>query len=107
MHLLWPDDMWEIIAERTTRRGPHNAPTKETRRVALFTSFDKANDYLNACTLQYPRRTGKFSELLSVFLGTDPHDQRMFDPASPLADFQRAWIVKATVLPIDPDPVGS
>ena len=103
MHILWPDHVWEIQAERTLRKNPNSRPVTKTRRIAQFTSFEKANDYLNACTLKYSRPASKLATMISVCLGTDPDDIQEFDPDSPLADFQNAWIVRATVLPIDPE----
>ena len=106
MHVLWPGELWELIAERT--KVYEAGPKTETRRVALFTSFDKAHSYLIASQTRYDNGyeflPGRVSDIVRKLLRIpDTHDYCEYSKDSLLYGHHNARIREARELPIDPE----
>ena len=102
VHILWPEEVWELWGERETKKK--SKWVIESARVAQFTTHQGAVGYLNAC-----KRAPEEEELgLSWSLLVHWNSGRTTPPSNPfesdslLADWERAFIAKAQVLPVDP-----
>jgi|TARA_R110002074_G_scaffold65698_1_gene155959 hypothetical protein len=95
MHIIWAGDMWDLVGEKREYRNGRKTIVKH--RVAQFTSYDKAYAYLRASDNSQP---GKFSSLLEMLQG---EKLEFSDEKGLLHGYKHAYIVKSSMLPLDPE----
>ena len=102
VHILWPEDVWDLWGEREAKR--EGRWVIESRRVAQFTAYDAAAAYIRTCEEAGPDEPIGLSwtELMASFVGRSTPPRHPFVEDSLLADWERAFIAKAAVLPVDP-----
>ena len=49
IHVLWPDEIWDLWGEREAKK--EGRWSIESARVAQFTTYQAAVDYLTSCEL--------------------------------------------------------
>ena len=102
VHILWPEEVWDLWGEREAKK--EGRWTVESARVAQFTTYQAAVDYLTSCEL-YPEEEPVglgWSLLLAQIIGRATTPRKPFAKDSLLADWERAFVAKATVLPVNP-----
>jgi hypothetical protein len=103
VHILWPEEVWELWGEREVKR--EGRWTVESARVAQFTTHQGAVDYLTSCELhpQDEEPIGmSWALLMAQIVGRATPPRKPFAKDSLLASWERAFVAKATVLPVDP-----
>ena len=102
IHILWPEEIWELWGEREAKRD--GRWVVENARVAQFTTHDGAVEYLKSCELG-PDDTPiglDWAALMASIIGRKTPVIKPFAKDSLLADWERAFITKAQMLPVDP-----
>jgi hypothetical protein len=102
IHVLWPDEIWDLWGEREAKK--EGRWSIESARVAQFTTYQAAVDYLTSCEL-HPQEEPiglSWTLLMSQIAGRATPPRKPFAKDSLLADWERAFIAKAVVLPVDP-----
>ena len=102
IHILWPEEVWELWGEREAKK--EGRWTIENARVAVFTTHNCAVNYLTSCELnpQEPPIGLSLSLLMAQLSGRACPPRNPFAEDSLLTGWERAFITKAAVLPVDP-----
>ena len=103
IHVLWPDEIWDLWGEREAKK--EGRWSIESARVAQFTTHQAAVSYLNSCELYPPEEEPigmDWSMLMAQITGRACPPRKPFAKDSLLADWERAFVAKAQVLPVDP-----
>lgn len=95
--MLWPGELWELMAERRIFRRA-GGMEHESRRIALFTSRMLVEQYIDASSNPSP---SMFEKVWGLFADEDAFER--FKEGTLLHGYDRCWVQKVPLLPIDPE----